>query len=166
MSDELTLNDLPYRGISFNAYQEQATTTAQYPGQGSFIGLAYATLGLNGEAGETGEQVKKIWRDDAADIQQKCLEAVDEAGRGLKSAVLSYDIVIERLARRIKEAFEVPVTEERHEKILKELGDTLWYAAQVATELGVDLGEVAQQNLDKLARRRAAGLISGEGSDR
>jgi NTP pyrophosphatase (non-canonical NTP hydrolase) len=44
-----------------------------------------------------------------------------------------------------------------------ELGDVLWYVAQLATELGLDLDQVAQANLDKLASRAARNVISGDG---
>jgi NTP pyrophosphatase (non-canonical NTP hydrolase) len=47
--------------------------------------------------------------------------------------------------------------------IVKELGDVLWYAARVATELGVPLSDVAQGNLDKLADRNERGVIKGSG---
>lgn len=44
-----------------------------------------------------------------------------------------------------------------------ELGDVLWYVAQLASELGLDLEQVAQANLTKLASRAARNVISGEG---
>ena len=44
-----------------------------------------------------------------------------------------------------------------------ELGDVLWYVAQLATELGLDLEAVAQANLDKLASRAARNVIAGDG---
>jgi NTP pyrophosphatase (non-canonical NTP hydrolase) len=44
-----------------------------------------------------------------------------------------------------------------------ELGDVLWYVAQLATELGLDLEQVAQANLDKLTSRAARNVISGDG---
>jgi NTP pyrophosphatase (non-canonical NTP hydrolase) len=47
-----------------------------------------------------------------------------------------------------------------------ELGDVLWYVAQLATELGLDLEAVAQANLDKLASRAARNVISGDGDQR
>jgi len=47
-----------------------------------------------------------------------------------------------------------------------ELGDVLWYVAQLASELGLDLGGVAQANLDKLASRAARNVIAGSGDDR
>ena len=50
--------------------------------------------------------------------------------------------------------------------ICKELGDVLWYVAQIASELNLDLSNVAQQNLDKLADRAKRGKIKGNGDDR
>lgn len=58
------------------------------------------------------------------------------------------------------------LTEQRREKLLKELGDVLWYVAVVAHEAGLMLGDVAQVNLDKLSRRKSEGKITGSGSDR
>jgi NTP pyrophosphatase (non-canonical NTP hydrolase) len=151
--------------LTLDEFQDTCVTFALYPGQGTFVGLTYATIGLNGEAGETGEQVKKTWRDDAADIQGR----VEEIFRGLESCNDAHGLRqdhFESARQQITEAFKLPLTDERKQKIIKELGDTLWYAAQIATEIGVTLGEVAQINMDKLAARRAANLIHGEGSDR
>lgn len=50
--------------------------------------------------------------------------------------------------------------------ITLELGDVLWYVAQLANELGIDLNEAAENNLDKLANRRHRGTIAGSGDDR
>ena len=47
-----------------------------------------------------------------------------------------------------------------------ELGDVLWYVAQLATELGLELDQVAQANLDKLGSRSARNVISGSGESR
>ena len=47
-----------------------------------------------------------------------------------------------------------------------ELGDVLWYVAQLATELGLELDQVAQANLDKLASRAARNVIAGSGDTR
>lgn len=52
------------------------------------------------------------------------------------------------------------------EEIKKELGDVLWYAAQLATELGLSLEEVAELNLKKLLDRMERGKISGNGDNR
>src|SRR5580700_5876414 len=58
------------------------------------------------------------------------------------------------------------VGEERRAAMAKELGDVLWYVAQLATELGLDLDAVAQGNLDKLLSRQRRGVLSGSGDDR
>ncbi|MEB3321097.1 MAG: nucleoside triphosphate pyrophosphohydrolase family protein [Cyanobium sp.] len=52
------------------------------------------------------------------------------------------------------------------EALRLELGDVLWYLAQLATELGLDLNEVAAANLEKLASRAARNVIGGSGDQR
>jgi NTP pyrophosphatase (non-canonical NTP hydrolase) len=58
------------------------------------------------------------------------------------------------------------VTEERRVAMAKELGDVLWYVAQLASELQLDLDEIARANLDKLLSRQQRGVLSGSGDDR
>src|SRR6478609_1057177 len=58
------------------------------------------------------------------------------------------------------------VTSERRTALAKELGDVLWYVAQIATELELDLDEVAAGNLDKLLSRQRRGVLSGSGDER
>jgi NTP pyrophosphatase (non-canonical NTP hydrolase) len=58
------------------------------------------------------------------------------------------------------------LTDERRRAMSKELGDVLWYVAQIASELGVDLEDVAQANLEKLLSRQRRGVLSGSGDDR
>lgn len=45
------------------------------------------------------------------------------------------------------------ITPERREKIKGELGDVLWYWAALVNEMGFTFYEVAQANIDKLAKR-------------
>ncbi len=58
------------------------------------------------------------------------------------------------------------VSDERRVAMAKELGDVLWYVAQLASELKLDLDEIAQANLDKLLSRQQRGVLSGSGDDR
>jgi NTP pyrophosphatase (non-canonical NTP hydrolase) len=58
------------------------------------------------------------------------------------------------------------VSDERRTAMSKELGDVLWYVAQLASELGLELEDVAQANLDKLLSRQQRGVLSGSGDDR
>lgn len=55
---------------------------------------------------------------------------------------------------------------ERVQSLSKELGDILWYVSQTATELGLSLGEIAQENIDKLQDRQKRNVLSGSGDDR
>lgn len=58
------------------------------------------------------------------------------------------------------------LTPERREALAAELGDVLWYVAQLATEAGLDLDELARSNLDKLLSRRHRAVLHGSGDFR
>lgn len=47
-----------------------------------------------------------------------------------------------------------------------ELGDVLWYLAELATQLNIPLSGIAAQNLSKLRDRQARGVIQGSGDNR
>ena len=47
-----------------------------------------------------------------------------------------------------------------------ELGDVLWYISQLSSELGYELEEVANANLQKLNSRKSRGKIQGSGDNR
>lgn len=77
--------------FGLDIYQNSALTTAQFPDE---LKIIYPTLGLNGEAGEVAEKVKKILRDNDGVIDsEKRLEIAKELGDCLwYIAVLSYYI--------------------------------------------------------------------------
>ena len=52
------------------------------------------------------------------------------------------------------------------EDLQLELGDVLWYVAQLASELGLSLEEIAAANLAKLTSRAARNVIGGSGDRR
>ncbi len=58
------------------------------------------------------------------------------------------------------------IDEERKKEIIKELGDVCWFLAELCTVLYVDLEDVMQKNLDKLASRKERGVIHGSGDNR
>jgi len=58
------------------------------------------------------------------------------------------------------------VSDERRAAMSKELGDVLWYVAQLASELDLSLDDIAKQNLEKLFSRQERGVLSGSGDDR
>jgi len=58
------------------------------------------------------------------------------------------------------------IGETEREALKAELGDVLWYIAQVCTELEIPLDAVAEANLAKLLDRQARGKIRGDGDNR
>ncbi len=51
-------------------------------------------------------------------------------------------------------------------KLYHELGDVLWYLSNIATELGLDLEEIAIRNIQKLTSRQKRDKIRGSGDFR
>jgi NTP pyrophosphatase (non-canonical NTP hydrolase) len=58
------------------------------------------------------------------------------------------------------------LSDERREALSKELGDVLWYVAQLATEADLDLEAIAEANIEKLLSRRDRNVLRGSGDDR
>lgn len=50
--------------------------------------------------------------------------------------------------------------------VLDELGDVLWFVALLADFYGSDLATVAKTNINKLADRKARGVLKGSGDNR
>ena len=109
--------------MDLNEYQVLAQKTAQYPGKGK--DLAYPALGLNGEAGEVADKLKKVMRDNQGEFDP-----------------------------------------ERREDLAYELGDVLWYIADLAIELGYTLDTIAHMNIKKLSSRARRGKLGGNGDHR
>lgn len=57
-------------------------------------------------------------------------------------------------------------SKERIDAISAEIGDVLWYCARLADEMGLDLNDIAKQNIDKLYARHDKGTLSGDGDNR
>lgn len=55
---------------------------------------------------------------------------------------------------------------EERTALADELGDVLWYVAEVATVLDLNLAEVGRANLEKLRSRAERGVIRGSGDRR
>ena len=73
------------------------------------------------------------------------------------------------LAGKVKKIFrdkEGVISPEDRDALKYELGDVLWYMAQIATELGLSMNEVAEANITKLFDRLERNKIKGEGDYR
>ena len=73
------------------------------------------------------------------------------------------------IANKVKKIYrdhDGVLTDEYREILSAELGDCLWYVAAIASELGVSLGEVAMNNVDKLTDRMSRNKLGGDGDKR
>ena len=58
------------------------------------------------------------------------------------------------------------VDDARKTEIMKEMGDVLWYLAQLAVTLDMSLEDIAINNLEKLKSRLDRNLVHGDGDNR
>lgn len=126
--------------MTLNEYQESAMTTCM-PSSENF---SYMFLNLVGEVGEFASKVAKAIRKEKLAIGWK--EESQEADENNLIPTCSY--------------FD---WEEMDEELKKEAGDILWQLSGLCTVMGWSLEDIAQMNLDKLAARKAAGTIDGNG---
>jgi NTP pyrophosphatase (non-canonical NTP hydrolase) len=87
-------------------------------------------------------------------LEYLCLGLVSEAGE-----------VAGKIKKIIRDD-KSKITEERKNEIASELGDVLWYLAQLSLELNIPLSTIANQNIEKLKDRISRGKISGSGDTR
>ena len=58
------------------------------------------------------------------------------------------------------------IGEESKNNLIDEVGDVLWYCAQLAQALNTNLSSIATRNLEKLEGRLDRGTIGGSGDNR
>lgn len=88
---------------------------------------------------------------------------------GLEYAVLGLCSEAGEVAGKVKKIIRDDdgiLSQEKRKQLISELSDVLWYCAAVASELGMSLGKIAEDNLKKLADRAERGVIGGSGDDR
>ena len=68
--------------------------------------------------------------------------------------------------KKIERDQEGKISEEIRDALKVELGDILWYVAQLATELGIELDDIGKDNITKLASRKGRGTLHGSGDER
>lgn len=91
--------------MKMNEYQQAAMKTALYPKD---CALAYATLGLAGEAGELANKVKKILRgdDNAMELRQQVIGEMGDVMWYLAALASELDTDLEAVARHNVEKLE------------------------------------------------------------
>lgn len=74
--------------------------------------------------------------------------------------------VVEKIKKLMRDTDAKILTDEQKAEIVKELGDVLWYVANLAEDLNYDLGQVALMNLNKLRSRKVRDTLKGSGDNR
>ena len=94
----------------------------------------------------------------------------EQGGReGLHYAIFGLASEVGELCSKIKKNMRDEngvLTLDDNEEIGKELGDVLWYLSQCCEELGLQLQNVAEQNVKKLMDRMERDMIKGSGDNR
>lgn len=73
------------------------------------------------------------------------------------------------VANKVKKVFrdyDGQLTVDIRAQILDELGDVMWYVAQLCAELRTDMGAVAEANIEKLTKRKKNNTLKGSGDIR
>jgi NTP pyrophosphatase (non-canonical NTP hydrolase) len=60
---------------------------------------------------------------------------------------------VANIVKKIQRDHGGVINDEIREKLKDELGDVLWYISACADELGITLGQIAEYNVQKLAKR-------------
>ena len=71
-----------------------------------------------------------------------------------------------KVKKLIRDGEDVEGFELKKIAIASEIGDVLWYCAMMAKEVGVPLGDIMQDNLNKLHGRKERGTLQGSGDNR
>lgn len=124
--------------MTLNEYQEKAMSTCM----DSCNKFSYMMLNLVGEVGELSSKVAKMIRKEKFEIGGKSNLRVDiKAVNGDDMAIIDKELKLEA-------------------------GDIAWQLAGLCKVFGWSLEDVCQANLDKLASRKARGVIDGNGDER
>lgn len=134
MNNEMTLNE----------YQKQAMTTCMP----SCENFSYMLLNLVGEVGELASKVAKAIRKEQTSI-------------GLEPHVTEQFEIKGDVANNLW--MFPPGDTERIVEMMLEAGDVLWQLSGLCSVMGWTLEDVGQKNLKKLAARKEAGTIDGNG---
>lgn len=108
--------------------------------------ISYMLLNLVGEVGEFSSKIAKAIRKKQVSIggrtelSRNCFTVRDDNPEALDFDILAFD-----------------------EELRKEAGDILWQLSGLCSVMGWSLNDIAKMNLDKLAARKEAGTIVGNG---
>jgi NTP pyrophosphatase (non-canonical NTP hydrolase) len=135
--------------MNFNEYQERAKTTAQYPDLNDLVIQRAITDGI----------IDKV---DWLKKKNAFFSNPYYPALGLAGEVGEFCNKLKKVMRDNNGEIDQKFLDFAH----GELGDVLWYLSALCSELGISLADVAAANLEKLASRKARGVIQGNGDNR
>jgi NTP pyrophosphatase (non-canonical NTP hydrolase) len=103
------------------------------------------------------------------DYQKRALATLLPSSNNIPYVVLGLTNEAGEVAGKIKKWIrdnESDIASLDKKAIADELGDTLWYMAMLAQLLDINLSDIAQMNIDKLASRLERGKLHGSGDTR
>lgn len=132
--------------MNFTEYQKEAYTFARYPRTVEMEHVSYETYHDDAPYVDC---IQLAWAYPAMALAEEAGEVAGKFAKFLR-----------------KQDFSNAALDTLRSDVAKELGDVLWQVAAIATELRLDMQEIANANLAKLEGRATAGTIIGEGDDR
>ena len=107
----------------------------------------------------------------ATEYQQKAAETAifpKEKALGYLTLGLTGEAgeIANKVKKLIRDCADREGYHERLNQIGYELGDVMWYCAMLAKEVDMNLGRIMEDNLDKLADRKARNRLQGDGDNR
>ena len=138
--------------------------------------MAYPPMATLDDYAATREEFKRSWGVDyplSLDEYQR-LAHLTSLNTKIGGDALAYPVLglageAGEVANKVKKIYRDNggvLDEDRKLMVAKEIAGVLWYIAEVATVLGLDLSTVAALNLDSLRSRQARGVIGGNGDER
>lgn len=106
-------------------------------------------------------QSTAIFPDDAG-IVYTTLGMIGEAGEVSEKVKK----MIRRQQTTRSETLIMHMTREQKEDLIKEVGDVLWYATALLSEIGATLQDAIDKNVEKLSSRKERGVLEGNGDNR
>lgn len=108
---------------------------------------------------------------DFNEYQKKCKKTAVYPGLGKNFTYPTIGLMGEagEVANKVKKLIrddKGKITPVRREEIKAEIGDMMWYIAQLSTELDLKLSDVVKYNLEKLAMRQKKNTLHGSGDNR
>jgi len=138
--------------MEFNEYQKLSTKTAIYP---SIVKMVQGELRSQGQGDLADEIFPYLVDTDLNDnLYYAALGLGGEAGE-----------VCNKVKKLMRDNGGV-ITQKFKDYLKGELGDILWYVAACAREAGLELDEIAEQNVNKLVSRQERGVLQGDGDNR